>query len=71
MSNNKSFEKKIKSEQKAFGRITNEQLTCHNCVYRLDDAKIYGNTSKCEMYNSKPNQVLLGGDCELKQEKEK
>lgn len=68
MSNNKSFEKKIKDEQKAFGRITNEQLTCHNCTYRLDDAKICGNTSKCEMYTSKPNKVLLGGDCELKQE---
>lgn len=68
MSNNKSFEKKIKNEQKAFGRITNEQLTCHNCTYCLDDTKICGNTSKCEMYTSKPNHVLLGGDCELKQE---
>lgn len=68
MSSNKSFEKKIKSEQKAFGRITNKQLVCHNCIYRLDDSEICGNTSKCEMYTSKPNQVLLGEDCELKQE---
>ena len=64
----KEFKKRIQSEQQAFGRITNEQLTCRDCTYRLDDSEIRGNTSKCEMYTSKPNQVLLGGDCELKQE---
>ena len=68
MSNNKSFEKKIKNEHKAFGRITNKQSVCHNCIYRLDDSEICGNTSKCEMYTSKADQVLLGGDGELKQE---
>lgn len=64
----KEFKKRIQSEQQAFGRITNEQLTCHNCAYRLDDTEICGNTSKCEMYTSKPNNVLLGGECELKEE---
>ncbi len=68
MSNNKSFEKKIKNEQMAFSRITNSQLTCSDCVYRFDDSEICGNTSKCEMYISKPNRVLLDGDCELKRE---
>lgn len=64
----KEFEKKIKSEQQAFGRVTNKQLVCRNCIYCLDDTEKYGNTSKCELYTSKPNSVLLGGECELKEE---
>ena len=55
---------RIKSEQQAFGRVTNNDLVCKDCLQRFDDTECYGNTSMCEYYpNGKPNSVLCGGEC--------
>ena len=57
------LEKRYKSEQEAFGRVTNDDLVCKSCIFKLDDSEILGNTSRCEQYGVKPNKVLLGGEC--------
>lgn len=63
--------KKLLSEQKSTVRITNDDLVCKDCLYKMDDSEKFGNTSKCFMFpNSKPNKVLLGGSCiEYKEER--
>ena len=61
---NSDFEKRIESESRSVRRITNGDLVCRDCIYRLDDSERLGNTSQCKRYISKPNQVLLGRDCE-------
>lgn len=56
---------KIKSEQQAIVRTTNDDLVCKDCVQRLDDGVIFGNTSRCEAYpQCKPIEVLKGGECD-------
>ena len=57
------MEKRIHSEAEAIVRITNNDLVCKDCQWRSDDTEIFGNTSRCVIYRSKPNQVLLGGKC--------
>lgn len=55
----------IKSEQKAICRITNNDLVCKDCLQRLDDSILFGNTSRCEHYTiCKPLEVLDGGNCD-------
>ena len=61
---NSGFEKRVESESRSVGRITNADLVCRDCIYRLDDSERLGNTSQCKRYISKPNKVLLGRDCE-------
>ena len=61
---NSDFEKRVESESRSVGRITNADLVCSDCIYRLDDSERLGNTSQCKRYISKPNHVLLGRDCE-------
>ena len=61
---NSDFEKRIESESRSVRAITNADLVCRDCIYRLDDSERLGNTSQCKRYISKPNQVLLGRDCE-------
>ena len=61
---NSDFEKRIESESRSVRRITNADLVCRDCIYRLDDSERLGNTSQCKRYISKPNKVLLGRDCE-------
>ena len=62
---NSDFQNRTKSEQKCMRRITNNDLKCKDCLYRYDDTVKLGNTSICEMYNPKPNKVILGEDCDL------
>lgn len=38
---------RMESEARAFKRITNNDLVCKDCLYKLDDSKILGNTSFC------------------------
>ena len=58
------------SEARATIRITNADLICRDCIYRLDDSIILGNTSRCKRYPWKPDKVSLGGECdEYKSEK--
>jgi hypothetical protein len=63
MSKDSEFEKRIKSEQKATRPIRNSDLICKDCILRFDDSEILGNTSKCEMYDSKPNEIINGNGC--------
>lgn len=60
----KNVNKRYESEQKAFMRITNDNLKCKDCLYKYDDTTIYGNTSRCSMFNHKPDKVILGGECD-------
>lgn len=43
-----------------FVKITNDDLVCRDCIYRLND-----NTSECEWYDVKPSKVLNGGKCSM------
>lgn len=65
-----NIEKRIESESKAMRRITNDDLMCRYCRYRYDDSKKLGNTSRCEVYELKPNNVLLGSDCPYRENEE-
>lgn len=55
---------RIESEARACRRITNNDLVCKDCIYRLDDSVILGNTSRCKKYSWKPNKVSVGGECD-------
>lgn len=44
-------------------RLTNDDLQCRDCKFRLDDSKIYGNTSRCSKYTRKPADVLSAERC--------
>lgn len=54
---------RIQDEAKGFKRITNNDLKCRDCLFRLDDSVRLGNTSQCRVFILKPNAVLKGGDC--------
>lgn len=58
------LDKKLKNDDQVFGRITNEDLVCKDCAKKYDDTLMPCNTSKCEAFNVKPNDVLDGGDCD-------
>jgi len=59
---------KWKKDSLLFSRVTNKDLTCHNCKFAFDDTKILKNTSTCEKYKIKPSGVLLGkNDCDVKE----
>jgi hypothetical protein len=48
-------------EEEAFLEpVTNEDLICRDCVYRLDG----GDVMKCEKYDVKPDSVISEDDCE-------
>lgn len=61
---NEEMKKRIASEQLCMKRITNNDLVCKDCAFVLDDSIKLGNTSTCEKFTTKPNQVLVGGDCD-------
>lgn len=56
-------EYRIQEEAKSFQRITNADLKCKDCFFRLDDSVRLGNTSQCKQFMLKPNEVLKGGSC--------
>ena len=45
------------------GRLTNANLVCKDCIYRMDDSKVWGNTTKCKQYADKPSPVIAGEEC--------
>ncbi|MFR7762998.1 MAG: hypothetical protein ACLU1S_08050 [Eubacterium sp.] len=51
-----------------FEIIKNNDLVCKDCEYCFDDEKLPCNTSKCMIYEMKPDEVIDGGDC-IKYEK--
>lgn len=70
MTKDNNLEKRIVSEQQCMHRITNDDLVCKTCTHKYDDSIKLGNTSTCEIYDVKPNEVLLGGDCDKYNEEE-
>lgn len=60
-----SLDEKLKNDKLMFERITNNNLCCKNCKFKFDDKDIPANTSTCEWYMFKPNEVLDGGKCSL------
>ena len=67
---NKEMKERIESEARAVMRITNSDLVCRSCLFAFDDSEKFGNTSRCAIYNSKPNAVLLGNACKFLKEVE-
>lgn len=67
------MQKRIESEQRAIVRISNDNIVCKDCRFRLDDSETFGNTSSCDKYpeHTKPFSIILKGEnCEY-YEKEK
>lgn len=58
------LERKWEDEKVTAKRVTNDSLICKNCIYRFDDSKFFGNTTKCEAYERKPNEVFTKKMCE-------
>ena len=54
---------KFENDELKMVRITNEDLVCKGCRNKFDDTNIPANTSKCEKYDLKPDEVLDGGKC--------
>ena len=66
MANNKnlnSLDEKFKKDELKFEVIKNENLICKDCRKRYDDTDLPCNTSKCQAFDIKPDEVLDGGDC--------
>lgn len=57
------LDEKFKKDELKFGQITNKDLICKDCKKKYDDTNMPCNTSKCEAFNVKPDEVLDGGDC--------
>lgn len=64
-----SMKDRVASEARACSRITNADLVCADCRFVLPDNKVFGNTSRCKKFRSKPNTVLTGGNCDEYQSK--
>ena len=58
-----SLDEKFQKDQLKFEPIKNKDLVCKDCIKKYDDTKLPCNTSKCEAFDIKPNEVLDGGDC--------
>ncbi len=58
-----ALDEKFKNDELKFEQITNKDLVCKNCRKKYDDTNMPCNTSKCEAFNMKPDEVLDGGDC--------
>ena len=64
--NNKKLnplDEKFTKDKLKFEQIKNENLVCKNCRKKYDDTNMPCNTSKCEAFDVKPDEVLDGGDC--------
>lgn len=57
------LDEKFKNDDLKFEQITNKDLICKTCKKKYDDTNMPCNTSKCEAFNVKPDEVLDGGDC--------
>lgn len=58
-----TLDEKFKNDELKFTQIKNDDLVCKDCRKKYDDTSMPCNTSKCEAFNVKPNEVLDGGDC--------
>lgn len=60
------LDKKFKKDELVLDRLFNDQLTCRDCKFKYNDEELPCNTSKCEIFKQKPNEVLSGGECNEK-----
>lgn len=60
----KKMKERIESEAQATIGISNKDLICKDCEFALDDSKVLGNVSRCEIFEVKPVNVLLGEKCD-------
>lgn len=58
-----SLDEKFQNDQMKFELVTNKDLICKDCIKKYDDTELPCNTSKCEAFDVKPDEVLDGGDC--------
>lgn len=65
-----SLDEKFQKDQIKVEQIKNKDLICKDCAKKYDDAELPCNTSKCEAFDIKPDEVLDGGDC-IEYEEEK
>lgn len=75
----KEFGDKIRSESMNAKVTTSSDLTCSDCVFKFDDSDpfmngsvddfgiVHGPVTMCQKYEHKPQGVLNGGECELKE----
>lgn len=63
MANKNALDEKFKKDKLEFAQIKNENLVCKDCRNKYDDTDMPCNTSKCEIFEIKPDEVLDGGDC--------
>lgn len=54
---------KFENDELKMVQIKNKDLVCKDCRNKFDDTNIPANTSKCEKYDLKPDEVLDGGKC--------
>ena len=59
----KKMKERIESEARATMRISNKDLICRDCEFVLDDSEVFGNVSRCKIFEVKPVNVLVGGEC--------
>lgn len=63
------LDNKFKNDILKFEPIKNKNMVCKDCIKRYDDTDLPCNTSKCEAFQIKPDEVLDGRDC-IEYEKE-
>ena len=54
---------KFENDELKMVQIKNKDLVCKDCRNKFDDTNVPANTSKCEKYDLKPDEVLDGGKC--------
>lgn len=65
-----SLDEKFQKDKMKVKQIKNKDLICKDCIKKYDDTELPCNTSKCEAFDVKPDEVLDGGDC-IEYEEEK
>ena len=70
MAKRNPLDEKFKNDKLSFVQIKNEDLVCKDCRKKYDDTDMPCNTSKCQAFDVKPDEVLDGGGC-VKHEKDK
>lgn len=78
-SDSNGFDERIRSESMAASPVKVSDLTCADCKFRYDDSdpfkngqenedgRLYGVVTKCYKYDHKPEDVMSGEECELKE----
>lgn len=63
------LDEKFKNDHMKVEPVKNDDLICKDCKKKYDDTDLPCNTSQCEAFAVKPDEVFDGGDC-IEYEKE-